>query len=92
MICPRPGLSVVFTAVGGVVRRRRKEDPLFAGLPEDAVRFVPARWPGGSEYQRWAAWSEARHSWAEANLPNGYEDMPVWNGVVPDMPWDEAEI
>ena len=77
------------------MRRRQKLRTDSAGnvltIPPSLTDFVPEDWPGKSEHQRWAAWSEARYSWAEENLPDGYEDMPSWPGVVPDQPWSEAK-
>lgn len=75
------------------MRRRPRNPTSNAGpvIPEALVEFVPADWPGKSEHRRWAAWAEARYSWAEENLPAGYEDMPSWDGVVPDQPWNEAK-
>lgn len=85
-------LAVPVACMGAdVVRRKRKDPGAALGVPAELTTFVPANWPGKSEYQRWAAWSEARYSWADANLPNGYEDMPEWDGVMPDQPWDEVK-
>lgn len=65
-----------------------------AKIPESVLTFIPGHWEGGSEYQRWAAWDEARVAWAEANLPEGIEDLPSDLGanLPPDQPWDEVEI
>lgn len=93
MICPR--LVECGEFMGGlVVRRRRREQAAVNGgpIPASVLEFVPADWPGTSEYQRWAAWSEARYSWADENLPDGCEDLPAWGGVVPDQPWSEVEL
>lgn len=84
--------SGVFTAGAGSVVRRKREasETEQLGLPRLLADFVPADWPGGSEYQRYEAWREARESWAETNLAGGVEDLPWWHGRIPDQPWDEV--
>lgn len=76
--------------------RRRPRELVVTGakIPESVLTFIPGHWQGGSEYQRWAAWDEARVAWAEANLPGGMEDMPdgLLDNLAPDQPWDEVEI
>ena len=75
------------------MRRRRKEQVAFDGstIPAPVLEFVAADWPGGSEYQRWAAWDAARTAWAEANLPNGVASLPFeLVEYVPDQPWSEV--
>lgn len=94
MICRRLAVSVVF--MGGPVVRRRQREQIVNGqrIPERVLTFVPAQWQGGSDYQRWEAWDEARRSWAEVNLPGGAEDLPSTLGanLPPDQPWDEVEL
>lgn len=75
--------------------RRRERGPRAIGggvIPADVADFDPAKWADGSDYQRWAAWDEARRAWAVKNLPGGEDDLPTWGGVVPDQPWDEVEL
>lgn len=77
------------------MRRRKKEQVAFDGsaIPASVSDFVMADWPGGSEYQRWAAWDAARTAWAEANLPNGVASLPTEmreRFPAPDQPWSEV--
>lgn len=91
MICRLLVACVVFT--GAVVVRRRQRGPeLTHGVPAHLADFDPGLWPGGSEYQRYAAWFDARCLWADANLPDGLEGLPDWDGSVPDQPWGEVEL
>lgn len=94
---PHPELSAgQACAIFGSPMRRRQRAP--AGptgnpaIPQALLDFVREDWPGKSEHQRWVSWAEARYSWADANLPDGYEDMPSWDGIVPDQPWHEARL
>lgn len=90
-IYPLPVASAVF--MGGLVVRRKRLDPqLKAGLPLVLADFVPSEWPGGSEYQRYEAWRAAREDWAEKYHPEGVDGLPWWHGVVPDQPWDEVVL
>lgn len=77
---------------GLVVRRKRPSEAEQLGLPPGLADFVPSDWPGGSEYQRYEAWRDARYSWAETNLSGGVEDLPWWHGDIPDQPWDEVVL
>lgn len=54
-----PVASAAFTR-GLVVKRKRPDPQLKAGLPLVLADFVPSEWPGGSEYQRYEAWRAAR--------------------------------
>lgn len=91
MICRHLVVLVVFMGVL-VVRRKRLSESEQLGLPAGLGDFVPADWPGGSEYQRYEAWRKARIVWAEEHLPGGAEDVPWWQGEIPDQPWDEVEL
>lgn len=92
MTCRRLVASAAFMWAAVVVRRRRRPAEVPAGFPVDVVVFEPEKWPGTSEYQRWAAWFEARHQWAADNLPDGSEGLPSWDGVPPDQPWSEVVL
>ena len=74
------------------MRRRRPSPADEAGLPESLGDFTAGEWKGRSEYQQWRAWDKARRVWAVTNLPGGIEDLPDWDGVVPDQPWEEVEL
>lgn len=71
--------------------RRRRRQETDSGIPATLLDFTAAEWAGSSEYQQWAAWDDARRTWAIANLPGGEEDLPGWTGAVPDQPWDEVK-
>ena len=77
---------------GLMVRRKRQSEAEQLGLPRVLADFVPSDWPGGSEYQRYSAWRQARLTWAEANLSGGVADLPWWHGEIPDQPWDEVVL
>lgn len=91
MTCRRRVVSVAFMEAS-LVRRRGKDPCAVLGVPPELAVFDPLEWPGTSDYQRWASWFGARRSWAEANLPNRFENMPSGDSKVPDMPWDEVEL
>jgi len=82
------------------VRRRRREPeaPNGSRIPASVLYFVPADWPGddrGPVHDLWAryeAWSEAREDWAVAHLSEGVEDLPSFEGEVPEAPFDPSEI
>ena len=79
-------------------RRREPEAPNGSRIPVSVLVFVPADWPGddrGGIHDVWAryeAWDEARTAWAEANLPDGVEDLPAFDGDVPEAPFAPSMI
>lgn len=77
------------------MRRRKKAVQSIHGdaVPDDVADFIPAHWPGRSDYQKYVAWAEARQAWALENLPGGEDDLPPWDSAgIPDQPWDEVEL
>ena len=75
------------------MRRRVREVQTVsgAGVPDNLLHFSPEQWPAISDFQSWQAWDTARREWADENLPSGQNDLPAWEGSIPDQPWNEVE-
>jgi len=68
-------------------RRKETEDPTNNPVPVKLRRFVPAEWPGETEWRQYEAWWGAHCEWGDLH-PD--VDMGPWTEEIGDIPWDPA--
>lgn len=80
------------------MRRRPKVVLLDDGKPWDgiipdwALEFRLAEWPGVHPWERWDAWWDAAQEWAGEHMPRGFDELLQAMPVAPSRPWNEADI
>ena len=71
------------------MRRREKPVETLTGQPLDPKLewFDPADYEGGSDWEKYEAWQDARQAWAKDNLPEGWLPIPL-GMPVPSQPFN----